>query len=51
MNNSSSDLMSYCSLAKKKLMYREAFGAPFFTLTLYYREYFAPLEMLSSIVN
>ena len=46
MNSSSSDLMSYCSLAKKNLMYREAVGAPFSALTLYYREYFAPLEML-----
>ena len=47
MNSSSSDPMGYCSLAKKKnLMYREAIGAPFLALTLYYREYFAPLEML-----
>ena len=30
MNSSSSDLMSYCSLAKKNLRYREAIGAPFF---------------------
>ena len=41
MNSSSSDLMSYCSLAKKILRYREVIGAPFFGLTLYYREYFA----------
>ena len=46
MNSSSLDLMSYCSLAKKNLMYREALGAPFFVLTLYYRECFAPLKML-----
>ena len=46
MNSSSLDLMSYCLLAKKNLMYREALGTPFFVLTLYYRECFAPLEML-----
>ena len=40
MNSSSSNLMSYCSLAKKKKKNssdREAVGAPFFGLTLYYR--------------
>ena len=40
MNNSSFDLMSYCSLTKKKKKNtsdREAVGAPFFGLTLYYR--------------
>lgn len=31
---------------KKNLMYKEAVGAPFFAITLYYREYFASLEML-----
>ena len=41
MNSSSSNQMSYCSLAKKNSRYREAVGAPFFGLTLYYREYFA----------
>ena len=34
-------MMSYCSLEEKKLRYREAIRAPFFCLTLYYKEYFA----------
>ena len=39
MNISSSSLMSYRSLAKNNLRYRKTVGAPFFGLTLYYREY------------
>ena len=40
MNSSSSDLMSYCSWAKKISRDRESIGDPCFGLTLYYREYF-----------
>ena len=41
MNSSLSDLISYCSWAKKNSRYRVSIGDPFFGLTLYYREYFA----------
>ena len=41
MNSNSSDLMSYCSWAKKNSRDRESIEDPFFGLNLYYREYFA----------
>ena len=47
MNSSSSN----CSLAKKKWRYREAVGAPFFGLTLYYREYFAFSYTIGDALN
>ena len=41
MNSSPSDLMSYCSWAKKNSSYRESIGDSFYGVILYYREYFA----------
>ena len=38
VNSSPSDLMSYCSWAKKISRYRESIGELFLGFTLYYRE-------------
>ena len=40
MNSSPSDLMSYCSWAKKIPGYREPIGECFYGLILYYREFY-----------
>ena len=40
MNSSPSDLMSYCSWAKKNSSYRESIGDSFYGVIFYYREYF-----------
>ena len=43
--------MSYCSLGKKNLIYKEIDETPFFALTLYYREYFTPFRDALTTVN
>ena len=41
MNSSPSDLMSYCSWAKKNSGYRESIRDYFYGDTLYYRDFYA----------
>ena len=41
MSSSPSDLMSYCSWAKKNYGYRESIGDYFYGATLYYRYFYA----------
>ena len=41
MNGSPSDLMSYCSWAKKSSGYRESIEDYFYGATLYYRDFYA----------
>ena len=41
MNSSPSDLMSYCSWAKKYSEYRKSIGDYFYGDTLYYRNFYA----------
>ena len=40
MNSSPSDLMNYCSWAKKNSSYRESIENSFYDVILYYRKYF-----------
>ena len=51
MYSSSSDLMSYCSWAKKNSRFRESIENHFFGLILYYRDYFAFSYTIGDALN
>ena len=51
MNSSSSDLMSYCSRAKKKSGYRESVGESFCGFTFYNREHFVFIEPIGDALK